>query len=64
MTQILCGLCGRRTDVPDLFDLCPACGIAVDRQVEASWATIDHDCEMLGLFHAWCRTYDDSKARA
>jgi NMD protein affecting ribosome stability and mRNA decay len=63
MTQILCGLCGRRTDVPDLFDLCPACGIAVDRQVEASWHDLSRDCDLMGEFHAWTRQFDDSRRR-
>jgi hypothetical protein len=46
----------------DEFGACPACREAVGRQVEASWWHIERDCDLMGLFHAWCRTYDDSKA--
>ncbi len=62
-TTRTCQLCERPSTRIDTFGVCPSCGIAVDRQVSASWPHIAHDCDLMGAFHRWTRQHDDAVAK-
>jgi hypothetical protein len=60
-----CPRCERQLPVAflDEFGTCEACARAISEQMRASWPRIEHDCDQLGAFHAWCREHDDAAER-